>query len=59
MDHHGVAACLGRRTAHEGNGREGRQMKREYTVNGLLPNEAGYARMLPLVETGIQQAINQ
>lgn len=38
---------------------EGRQMKREYTVNGLLPNEAGYARMLPLVETGIQQAINQ
>lgn len=36
---------------------EGRAFKREWTVDGLVPNEAGYARMAPLVETAIAEAM--
>lgn len=38
---------------------EGRQLKREYTADGFLPNTAGYDRMNPLVELAIQQAIHR
>jgi lysophospholipase L1-like esterase len=36
---------------------EGRQMKREYTDDGLVPNAAGYARMAPLAEQAIAAAL--
>lgn len=36
---------------------EGRQMKREYTLDGFLPNAAGYERMAPLVEKAIGAAV--
>ena len=34
-----------------------RQMKKELTDDGLLPNAAGYALMAPLAEQSIQQAL--
>ncbi|MDX1983036.1 MAG: SGNH/GDSL hydrolase family protein [Bryobacteraceae bacterium] len=36
---------------------EGRAMKRELTVDGLIPNDAGYAVMAPLAEAAIAQAL--
>ncbi len=36
---------------------DGRAMKQEYTVDGLLPNAAGYARMAPLAEKAIAEAL--
>ena len=36
---------------------EGRAMKKEYTVDGFLPNAAGYARMAPLAEKAIAEAL--
>jgi len=35
----------------------GRAMKRELTVDGLVPNDAGYARMAPLAEEAIRSAL--
>jgi lysophospholipase L1-like esterase len=37
---------------------EGRAMKKELTVDGLIPNEAGYAIMASLAEKAITQALN-
>lgn len=36
---------------------EGRNMKRELTVDGLIPNAAGYARMAPVLEAAIAKAL--
>jgi len=36
---------------------EGRAMKKDYTVDGLIPNAAGYARMAPLAEKAIAEAL--
>ncbi|MCI0389729.1 MAG: SGNH/GDSL hydrolase family protein [Acidobacteria bacterium] len=36
---------------------EGRNLKRELTSDGLLPNDAGYTVMLPLAEAAITQAL--
>lgn len=36
---------------------EGRAMKRELTVDGLVPNAAGYAKMTPLAEKAIAEAL--
>ncbi len=36
---------------------DGRVMKKEYTVDGLIPNAAGYARMAPLAEKAIAEAL--
>ena len=36
---------------------EGRAMKKELTVDGLVPNAAGYALMTPLAERAIAQAL--
>jgi lysophospholipase L1-like esterase len=36
---------------------EGRNMKKEYTVDGLLPNDAGYELMAPLAEKAIAAAL--
>lgn len=36
---------------------EGRNLKKELSDDGLLPNEAGYAVMAPLAETAIAQAL--
>lgn len=36
---------------------DGRSMNRELTVDGLIPNAAGYAKMAPLVEKAIAQAM--
>ena len=36
---------------------EGRSMKKEYTIDGLIPNAAGYARMAPLAEKAIAEAL--
>jgi lysophospholipase L1-like esterase len=36
---------------------EGRNVKKELTSDGLLPNEAGYAVMAPLAEKAIGQAL--
>ena len=36
---------------------EGRAMKRELTVDGLVPNDAGYALMAPLAEKAIAEAL--
>ena len=38
---------------------DGRSFKRELTVDGLLPNEAGYAVMRPLAEAAIQEALKK
>lgn len=38
---------------------EGRTMRKELTVNGLIPNDAGYELMAPLAEKAIQQALVQ
>lgn len=38
---------------------EGRNLKKELSDDGLLPNEAGYAVMAPLAEAAIAQALNQ
>ncbi len=35
---------------------EGRLMKRELTLDGMIPNAAGYARMAPLAEAAIAEA---
>ncbi|MBY0376330.1 MAG: capsular biosynthesis protein [Bryobacteraceae bacterium] len=37
---------------------EGRAMKKDLTADGFLPNEAGYARLAPLAEQAISQALN-
>lgn len=36
---------------------EGRAMKKELTVDGLVPNDAGYERMAPLAEKAIAEAL--
>jgi len=36
---------------------EGRNFKKELTVDGLLPNDAGYAVMAPLAEKAIAEAL--
>lgn len=38
---------------------EGRNLKKELTNDGLLPNDAGYAVMAPLAEAAIAQALNK
>jgi lysophospholipase L1-like esterase len=38
---------------------EGRNLKRELTRDGLLPNDAGYAVMAPLAEQAIAQALGR
>lgn len=38
---------------------EGRAFKKELTVDGLLPNEAGYAKMAPLAEKAIAEALTR
>ena len=38
---------------------EGRNLKRELTNDGLLPNDAGYAVMAPLAEQAIAQALGK
>ena len=38
---------------------EGRNLKKELTSDGLLPNDAGYAVMAPLAEKAIAQALGQ
>jgi len=36
---------------------QGRNMKKELTVDGLIPNEAGYALMVPVLEKAIAEAL--
>lgn len=36
---------------------QGRLMNRDLTVDGLLPNQAGYAKLGPVVERAIQEAL--
>ncbi|HKA01493.1 MAG TPA: GDSL-type esterase/lipase family protein [Candidatus Solibacter sp.] len=36
---------------------DGRNLKKEFTDDGLLPNAAGYAVMAPLAEAAIQEAL--
>jgi len=36
---------------------EGRAMKKDLTVDGLIPNDAGYERMAPLAERAIEEAM--
>ena len=38
---------------------DGRNMKKELTNDGLLPNDAGYAVMTPLAEAAIAQALGR
>jgi lysophospholipase L1-like esterase len=38
---------------------EGRNLKRELTADGLMPNDAGYAVMAPLAEAAIAQALGR
>lgn len=38
---------------------EGRALKREWTKDGLLPNDAGYAVMAPLAEEAIAKALER
>jgi lysophospholipase L1-like esterase len=38
---------------------EGRNFKKELTVDGLLPNAAGYRAMAPLAEKAIQEALQK
>ena len=38
---------------------DGRSFKRELTVDGLMPNAAGYAVMAPLAEAAIAEALKQ
>ncbi len=38
---------------------ENRNMKKNLTVDGLLPNDAGYAVMTPLAEAAIAQALGR
>ena len=38
---------------------EGRAMKKELTVDGLLPNDAGYEKMAPLAEAAINEALRR
>ena len=38
---------------------EGREMKKELTVDGLVPNDAGYEVMAPLAEQAIAQALGK
>jgi lysophospholipase L1-like esterase len=38
---------------------EGRAMKKDLTVDGLIPNDAGYQRMAPLAEQAIAQALGK
>lgn len=36
---------------------QGRNMKKELTVDGLIPNEAGYSLMVPVLEKAIAEAL--
>jgi lysophospholipase L1-like esterase len=38
---------------------EGRVMKKELTVDGLIPNDRGYERMAPLAEQAIAEALSK
>ena len=38
---------------------EGRNFKKDLTADGLVPNDAGYAVMAPLVEKAIEQALGK
>ncbi len=38
---------------------DGRAMKRELTVDGLIPNDAGYEKMAPLAEKAIAEALGK
>ena len=37
---------------------DGRAMKKELTVDGLIPNDAGYEKMAPLAEKAIAEALS-
>ena len=39
--------------------RSGRFMRKEFTVDGFLPNDAGYAVMEPLAEQAIKEALTE
>lgn len=36
---------------------EGRAMKQEYTIDGMIPSDAGYEKMAPLAEKAIAEAL--
>ena len=38
---------------------EGRSMKKELTVDGLIPNDAGYEKMAPVAEKAIAEALSK
>jgi lysophospholipase L1-like esterase len=38
---------------------EGRAMKKELTVDGLVPNDAGYEKMAPAAEKAIAEALGE
>jgi hypothetical protein len=38
---------------------EGRAMKKNLTVDGLIPNDDGYAKMAPLAENAIAAALKK
>ena len=38
---------------------EGRAFKKEWTVDGFVPNEAGYRVMAPLAEAAIARALGE
>ena len=38
---------------------EGRTMKKELTVDGLIPNDAGYEKMAPVAEKAIAEALSK
>jgi lysophospholipase L1-like esterase len=38
---------------------EGRAMKKELTVDGLIPSDAGYELMAPLAEKAIAEALRK
>ena len=38
---------------------EGRNLRKELTKDGLLPNDAGYAAMAPLADKAIAEALKK
>jgi lysophospholipase L1-like esterase len=38
---------------------EGRALRKEFTVDGLIPNDAGYEKMAPLAEKAIAEALSR
>ena len=67
-DHwHSIPAIMGARAGKDIYGEkpfshtlvEGRAMKKELTVDGLIPNDAGYSVMASLAEEAIVQALGK